>query len=53
MVLAQKWKYRSVEDHRKPRNKSMQYGQLIYNNGGKTVSSINGAGKTGQLYVKE
>ena len=38
------------------------YGQLIYdksgktkqwNNGGKIVSSINGAGKTRQLYVKK
>ena len=35
------------------------YGQLIYNkearvyNGKKTPSSINGAGKTGQLYAKE
>ena len=35
------------------------YGQLIYDkeariyNGEKTVSSISGAGKTGQLYVKE
>ena len=34
------------------------YGQLIYNKGGKNiqwqkVSSISGAGKTGQLHVKE
>ena len=35
------------------------YGQLIYDteariyNGEKTVSSISGAGKTGQLHVKE
>ena len=35
------------------------YGQLIYGNGGKvingekTVSSISGAGTTGQLHVKE
>ena len=36
------------------------YGQLIYDKGGKdiqwrkeTVSSISGAGKTGQLHVKE
>ena len=35
------------------------YGQLIYNkggkkySGGKTVSSMSGGGKTGQLHVKE
>ena len=35
------------------------YGQLIYEkearicNGGKTISSISGAGETGQLHVKE
>ena len=60
MVLAQKQKYRQVEQDRKPRNKPMQpMGTLfltkearIYN-GAKTASSINGAGKTGQLHVKE
>ena len=29
------------------------YGYLIFDKGSKTVSSINGAGKTGQLHVKE
>ena len=29
------------------------YGHLIFEKGGKTASSINGAGKTGQLHVKE
>ena len=62
MVLAPKQKYRPVEQDRKPRNKPMHLcepGTLfltkearIYN-GAKTASSINGAGKTGQLHVKE
>ena len=29
------------------------YGHLIFEKGGKIASSINGAGKTGQLHVKE
>ena len=29
------------------------YAYLIFDKGGKTASSINGAGKTGQLHVKE
>jgi len=29
------------------------HGQLIYDKGEKTTLSINGAGKTGQLHVKE
>ena len=29
------------------------YGYLIFDKGSKTVSSINGAGKTGQIHVKE
>ena len=48
-----------MEQDRKPRNKPMHPCTLfltkearIYN-GKKTDSSINGAGKTGQLYVKE
>ena len=47
-----------MEQDRKPRNKPMNYDQLIHDKGGKTiqwrktVSSINGAGKTGQLNVK-
>ena len=48
-----------MEQDRKPRDKSHTYGQLIYGkeariyNGDKTVSAISGAGKTGQLHVKE
>ena len=57
MVLAQKQKYRLMEQDRKPRSKPMGTLSLaketgIYN-GAKTASSINGAGKTGQLHVKE
>ena len=56
MVLAQKQKYRPMEQDRKPRYKSMHLlltkEARIYN-GAKTASSINGAGKTGQLHVKE
>ena len=60
MVLAQKQKYRPMEQDKKPRNKPMHLiGTLfltkearIYN-GAKIASSINGAGKTGQLHVNE
>ena len=60
MVLAQKQKYRSMEQDRKPRDKptrvwsplSLIKEARIYN-GEKTASSISGAGKTGQLHVKE
>ena len=60
IVLAQKQKYRPMEQDRKPRNKPMhlwapyflQRRQEIYN-GAKTASSINSAGETGQLHVKE
>ena len=58
MIMAQKQKYRSMEQDRKPRNKPMHLWS-IYNkkgkiyNGEKTVSSISGAGKTEQLHVKE
>ena len=60
MVLAQKQKYRSMEQDRKPRDKPTLSSQVtlplikearIYN-GEKTASSISGAGKTGQLHVK-
>ena len=58
-VLAQKQKYRAMEQHRKPRNEPRNRGNLfltkearIYN-GAKTTSSISGAGKTGQLHGKE
>ena len=58
MVLAQKQKYRSMEQDKKPRDKPMHVWsplikeERIYN-GEKTASSISGAGKTGQLHVKE
>ena len=60
MVLAQKQKYRPTEQDRKPRNKPMDLmGTLflteearIYN-GAETASSINGARKARQLYIKE
>ena len=58
MVLAQKQKYRPMEQDRKPRNKPMHlwvpyFWQKNIYNGTKTVSLINGAGKMGQLHVKE
>ena len=60
MVLAQKQKYRPMEQDRKPRNKPMHLWVLAFlakeeriYNAAKTDSSINGAGKTGQLPVKE
>ena len=60
MVLAQKQKYRSVQQDRKPRiqpthlqsTKSMTKEAGIYN-GEKTAPSISGAGKTGQPHGKE
>ena len=57
MVLAQRQKYRSMEQNRKPRDKSTHtwtpyLGQRIYN-GEKTISLTSGAGKTGQSLVKE
>jgi len=59
MVLAQEQKYRSIEQDWKHGNKPCTYSTLfltkearIYN-GKKTASSISGAGKIGQLYVKE
>ena len=60
MVLAQKQKYRPMEQDRKPRNKPMHlWGTKFLTkearryNGAKTASSVNGAGKTRQLHVKE
>ena len=59
MVLAQKKKYRPIEQDRKPRNKPCTYGYLIFDKGGKNIQwgkdslFSNGAGKTGQLHVKE
>jgi len=50
-------KYRPMEQDRKPRNKSMHLWVPYFDKGdrnrAKTVSSINGAGKTGQLLEKE
>ena len=60
MVLAQKQKYRSMEQHRKPRDKPTHIWSTYFlikeariYNGEKTASSVSGAGKTGQLHVKE
>ena len=59
MVLAQKQKYRPMEQDRKPRNKPMHLWYLIFDKGGKNIQwnkdSLfkSGAGKTEQLYVKE
>ena len=60
MVLAQKQKYRSTEQDRKPRDKPTHIWSPLFlikeariYNGEKTASSICGAGKTGQLHVKE
>ena len=58
MVLAQKQKYRSMQQDRKPRDKPTYiWSPLIKEariyNGEKTASSINGAGKNGQIRVKE
>ena len=60
MVLAQKQKYRPMEQDRKPRNKPMHLWVVYFFtkearicDGAKTASSINGAGKTGQLHMKE
>ena len=53
MVLAQKQKYRSMEQDRKPRDKPPLIKEARVYHGEKTASSISGAGKTGQLHVKE
>ena len=60
MVLAQRQKYRSMEQNRNPRDKSthlwtplsLTKEARIYN-GEKTISLTSGAGKTGKLLVKE
>ena len=60
MLLAQKQKYRSMEQDRNPRDKPNTHMVTLFlikeariYNGEKTASSISGAGKTGQLHVKE
>ena len=60
MVLSQKQTHRSMEQNREPKNKpthlcpmNLQQRRQEYTMGKKTVSSINGTGKTGQLHVKE
>ena len=60
MVLVQKQKYRPMEQDRKLRDNLVRiWENLIFDKGGKniqwrkTVSSVNGAGKTGQRHVKE
>ena len=59
MVLEHKQKYGSVEQHRKPRDKAMHLGTLIYDKGvnntqwRKDSLLDKQSGKTGQLHVKE
>ena len=55
MVLAQRHKYRSIEQNRKPRDKSilsLTKEARIYN-GEKAISLTSDAGKTGQPLAKE
>jgi len=58
MVLAQKQKYRPMEQNRKPRDNLMYIWHLIFDkyakifNEERTVSSISGAGNTGLLCIK-
>ena len=60
MILAQKQKCRPMEQDRKPGNKPMHLRVPYFltkeariHNEAKTASSINAAGKTGQLHAKE
>ena len=60
MVLAQIQKYRSMEQNRKPRDKSTYLTDILSStkeakiyNGKKTTSLTSGAGKTGQPPIKE
>jgi len=53
-ILAQKQKYRSMEQNRKPKNKSMHlWSPNLWQHGENTVCSVSGAGKSEQLCVKE
>ena len=59
MVLAQRHKYRSMEQNRKPRDKSTHLWTPYFDkearlyNGEKTICLTSGAEKTGQPLVKE
>ena len=58
MVLAQRQKYRSMEQNRKPRDKSTHLWvpylcKVRIYNGEQTISLTSGAGETGQPHVKE
>ena len=60
MVLAQKQKDRPMEQDRKSRDKPMHLWVTVFltkktriHSGAKIASSVNGAGKTGQLWAKE
>ena len=59
IVLAQKQKYRPRRQDTKPRNKPMHLRYLIFHKGGRNIQwgkdslFINGAGKAGQLHVRE
>jgi len=53
MVLAQKQKYRQMEQDTKPEINPHTYVYLIFGKGSKIVSSISGPAKTGQLHLKE
>ena len=59
MIMAQTQKYKPMEQDENSEINPCTYEYLILTkeariyNGEKTVSSINGAGKTGELHVKE
>jgi len=59
MTLAQKQKYRKMEQAESPEINPCTYGHFIFTKEGriynreKTASSISSAGKTGQLHAKE